>query len=208
MKAQEFTAAQAAFVLGEPVRAVKKALDAGPVRAEVRHSKGRTPVRVIKWPDLFYLYAARELREELTPKARAKLYEAITSKPVRRRGAVHFGRLVVPVAGLFDEVEKRTKALAALANEVEFREDGEPRLKRTGIEVYRIAALLEGGLSVDDVLADYPSLSKSAVKTAKAYASAYPKSGRPYPGTTAKRALRGAGLEALDGLLEGNDSDE
>jgi uncharacterized protein (DUF433 family) len=86
---------------------------------------------------------------------------------------------------------------------VEFRPDGEVLLAGTDVEVHRIAALLEGGLSVDEVCEDYPSLDPEAVTVAKAYADAHPKPGRPYPRTTAKRALKGAGLEALDEVLDG-----
>lgn len=74
----------------------------------------------------------------------------------------------------------------------------EPLLEDTVIEVYRIAALLDGGASVDEILEDYPSLFREQVETARAYADADPKAGRPYPSASVKRALRGAGLEALD----------
>ena len=40
------------------------------------------------------------------------------------------------------------------------------------------------------------------IATARAYAEAYPKSGRPYPAKTVRRALKGAGLEALDEVLD------
>lgn len=43
------------------------------------------------------------------------------------------------------------------------------------------------------------SLSRENVETAKAYADAYPKAGRPYPRISVKRVFQGAGLEALDG---------
>jgi len=48
------------------------------------------------------------------------------------------------------------------------------------------------------VLEDYPSLSREHVEIAGAYAEAYPKTGRPYPRASVKRALLSAGLEALD----------
>jgi uncharacterized protein (DUF433 family) len=203
----QFTAAEAAFVLREPVRAVKKALDAGPVRPALLQRAG-APVRVIGWPDLFYLFAVRALREELTPKARGEFYEALQREPLERGREVRFGRFRIAVADLIEEVERRTAELAKLADKVEFRDDGEAVLKGSDVEVYRIAALLAGGLSVDQVLADYPSLSRDAVEVARAYAEAYPKPGRPYPRTTAKRALRGAGLEALDEVLGGGDATE
>lgn len=193
----QFTAAEAAFVLREPVRAVKKALDAGPVRPVLLRRAG-APVRTIEWRDLFYLYAVRALRDELTPKARTEFYEALQGAPIEEHDEVRFGRFRISVSDLVREVERRTTDLAALADKVEFRADGEPLLKGTSVEVYRIAALLEGGAPTEQVLADYPSLSRNQVETAQAYAEAYPKAGRPYPRTSVKRALQGAGLEALD----------
>jgi hypothetical protein len=66
----QFTAAEAAFVLREPVRAVKKSLDLGPVRPVLVRRAGAS-VRAIEWRDLFYLYAVRALRDELTPRRAA-----------------------------------------------------------------------------------------------------------------------------------------
>lgn len=193
----QFTATEAAFVLREPVRAVKKSLDLGPVRSVLVRRAG-APVRAIGWSDLFYLYAVRALRDELTPKARSEFYEALQQAPIEKRDEVRFGRFRISVGDLVKEVEQRTTDLVALGEKVEFQADGEPLLKGTSIEVYRIAALLEGGASIEQVLKDYPSISRQNVETARAYAEAYPKAGRPYPRTSVKRALQGAGLEALD----------
>jgi uncharacterized protein (DUF433 family) len=104
--------------------------------------------------------------------------------------------------------EGRTGRLAEPAEKVEFRADGEPVLRGSDIEVYRVAALLAGGMSIEDVRSDYPSLSRAMIEAAKVYARAQPKPRRAYPKLTAKRALRGAGLEALDGVLgDANDSE-
>jgi uncharacterized protein (DUF433 family) len=203
----QFTAAEAAFVLREPVRAVKKALDEGPVEYVLMRKAG-VPVRAIGWRDLFYLYAVRVLREELTPKARTEFYKALRRTRVERGREVNFGRLRIKVADLVKQVERRTAKLAELVDKVEFRADGEPILKGSEIEIYRIAALLSGGMSIEDIRQDYPSLSRDAIETAKAYADAHPKPGRPYPRTTAKRALQGAGLEELDEVLGDSDAPE
>lgn len=74
----------------------------------------------------------------------------------------------------------------------------EPLLKGTSIEIYRIVALLDGGASIEQVLEDYPSLSRKQVEVARAYADTQPRTGGPYPRVSSKRALRGAGLQALD----------
>jgi uncharacterized protein (DUF433 family) len=200
----QFTAAEAAFVLREPISAVKKELDTGPVRSVLlRKSSGS--VRAIGWPDLFYLYAVKALKAELTPKARTEFYDALQQTPVEHEGEVQFGRFRVAVGDLVREIESRTAELAKLASRVEFRADGSAMIAGTDVEVHRIAALVDGGMSVDEVLADYPSLTRAAVETARAYAKAHPKPGRPYPSTSAKRALKGAGLEALDEELGPDD---
>ena len=197
----EFTTAEAAFVLREPVKAVRKALDDGPVRARLVPKAGGS-VRAIEWLDLVYLHAVRALRDELTPKGRAEFYEALKLHPSQGSGEVRFGLLSVAIDDFEAEVDARTRELSALAEAIEFGPSGEVFLKGTSIEAHRIAALREGGLSFQDIVADYPSLSLQAVAVAEAYAEVYPKAGPPYPRTTVKRALQGAGLEALDGVWD------
>ncbi|MCL2714122.1 MAG: DUF433 domain-containing protein [Alphaproteobacteria bacterium] len=199
-RTSQFTAAEAAFVLGEPLRTVKKALDAGPVRP-LRLPRGGGSVRAIEWRDLFFLYAARALRDHLTPKARWEFYEALQQSPVEQNGEVQFGRFRIALRDLIEELEQRTTDLSVLANAVEFRADGEPVLSGTSVEVHRISALLGGGASVEQILEDYPSLLRQQVEAAQAYAETYPKPGRPYPHTSVKRALQGAGKEVLDEVL-------
>jgi uncharacterized protein (DUF433 family) len=199
-----FTAAEAAFVLQEPLKSIKKALDEGPIRPVLLRKAG-SQVRAIDRSDLFYLYAVRTLREELTPKARGEFYEALKRQWAPNAREVRFGRFRIAITDLLEEVEQRTQRLAELADKVEFGGDGEALLKGTTTEVYRIAALLDGGMSIDAVLTDYPSLTSDQVIAAQAYADAHPKPGRPYPSITAKQALRGAGLDALDEVL-GNDA--
>jgi hypothetical protein len=60
-------------------------------------------------------------------------------------------------------------------------------------------------MTAKEICEDYPSLTAEAVATAKVYAEAYPKTGRPYPSKTVKRAIRGAGLEQLDEILDGEE---
>jgi uncharacterized protein (DUF433 family) len=76
--------------------------------------------------------------------------------------------------------------------------DSSGLIKGTDIEAHRIAALLDGGTSAEEVLRDYPSLKAKHILAAKTYAEANPKAGRPYPKLTAKAAMRAANLSALD----------
>lgn len=96
------------------------------------------------------------------------------------------------------QVLRRLTALRDLENRIELSESGDAVLKGTDVEVHRIAALLQGGMSRDEVLGDYPSLSADQVDFAMAYAAAHPKPGRPYPSLTAKAALRKADFSALE----------
>ena len=68
----------------------------------------------------------------------------------------------------------------------------------TNVEAHRIAALLAGGMTAVAVMRDYPSLTERQVLAAKAFAEINPVVGTHYPPKTAKAALRGSGLAALD----------
>ncbi|MBN9263268.1 MAG: hypothetical protein J0I75_01665, partial [Hyphomicrobium sp.] len=146
-KALAYTTAEVAFVLREPIKAVRKALDEGPVEAKlVRKPGGARPVREVAWADLIYLFAVQSLRDELTPKARLEFYHALKSARVDRAREVRFGRLSVAIDDLKAELEQRARQLSELAEKVEFRKDGEAILRGTTIEAHRIAALLAGGM--------------------------------------------------------------
>lgn len=190
------TPAEAAYVMEAPIKAVKKMLDEGPIRASIQRRAGGS-VRTIDRTDLVYLVAIRHMREELTPKARGELYEALKRSAATRARSVRFGRLHVDISDAVDEVERRVGRLEKLQDRVEFRDDGEPLIKGTSIEVHRIAALLAGDLTVEDILEDYPSLTRAQVEAAAAYAKAHPKPGRPYPRTTLKRAIGAGGAARI-----------
>jgi uncharacterized protein (DUF433 family) len=194
---QEWTTAQAAFVLNEELDVFKKVVERSPVKAHVVRVGG-LQVRKFDLRDLVFLHAQRELKTELTPKGRADLYAALTKQPMQgNQSEVAFGSFRFAFGRHLREVESKLKELEKLASEIDVS-SGEPPIKGTQIEVFRIAALLDGGMTVDAVLRDYPSLNERQVLAAKAYAEMNPKVGRPYPKITAKAAMRGSGLDALD----------
>jgi uncharacterized protein (DUF433 family) len=186
-------------VLNEPLDAFKKVVERGPVRARVVRIGGQR-ARKFDLGDLVFLHAERELKTELTPKGRAELYQALTKLPVHRaRPEVVFGHFKFEFGRHLQEVvESKLKELELLSNEID-ASGGEALIKGTRIEVFRIATLLDGGITIETVLRDYPPLNQRQVMAAKAYAGINPKVGRPYPKTTAKAAMRGSGLDALDG---------
>jgi uncharacterized protein (DUF433 family) len=187
---QEWTTAQAAFVLNEPLDVLKKVVERGPLRARVVRVGGGMRVRMFDLGDLIFLHAQRELKTELTPKGRAELYEALTNLRIHgARPEVAFGHLKFEFARHLKAVEAKLKELEKLTTEID-TSSGEALIKGTRIEAYRIAALLDGGMTVEAVLHDYPSLNERQVLAAKAYAEINPKVGRPFPNQTVKAALR------------------
>jgi uncharacterized protein (DUF433 family) len=194
---ESWTTAQAAFVLNEPLDVFKKAVERGPVKARVVRTGG-LQVRMFGLADLVFLHAERDLKTELTPKGRAELYKALLTLPdYTARSEVQFGEFKFKIGRHLKEVKSKLKDLEKLSNEIDTA-SGEALIKGTSIEVYRLTALLDGGMTVEDVLRDYPSLNEKQVLAAKAYAESNPKVGRPYPKMTAKAALLGSGLDALD----------
>ena len=56
---------------------------------------------------------------------------------------------------------------------------GEPVFKGTRIPVYGIAAMLDAGATVEDLLSGYPKLTERMLDLARIWAAAHPRRGRP-----------------------------
>lgn len=56
---------------------------------------------------------------------------------------------------------------------------GTPVIKGTRLNVYAVAARLEGGDTVDELLAEYPYVTREKLEAARLYAKANPLRGRP-----------------------------
>jgi hypothetical protein len=68
--------------------------------------------------------------------------------------------------------------------------DQDGTINGKGVEAHRIAALIDGEMSAEEVLRDYPNLTGGEVAAAVAFAKANPWRGAPYPTLTVKAALR------------------
>lgn len=191
------TTAQAAFVLGKQIDDFQRTVDKSPVKPRVV-SRGGRRVRQFRLADLVFFHAYSELKRDLTPKSQEALYKAMRKLPAEpESNEVFFGNHAYRIDAHLKAVKSGLEELKALADEIVV--DGkETYIRGTRIEPHRIAALYDGGMAVDEILRDYPSLSQRQVLAAKAYSDANPKRGRPYPGLTAKAALRQADLSALD----------
>jgi len=81
-----------------------------------------------------------------------------------------------------------------LKREIEVAGDGEPVIRGTGISAYAIAGL-SAGQAVPEILADYPTLSRTQVEAAIEYAKVCPRKGRPYTARSFKRMVGDIGLQ-------------
>lgn len=195
---EHLTTAQAAFVVGAPLDIFKKVVERAPIKPQLVKRGGRS-IRQFGQAELVFLHAYDELKLALTPKSQSEFYEALRTTSLKRSLAkeVVFGKQRYDIGQHLVFVERKLKELEKLTDQVDLS-GKEPVIRGTHIEAHRIAALLDAGATVEDVLRDYPSLKEQQVVAARVYAEAHPKAGRPYPKRTAKAAMRAADLSALD----------
>lgn len=202
-KMERWTTAQAAFILGEDPQKFTKVVDRTPVKPRVVR-RGKTRVRYFDMADLVYIHALDELIKTYTTQSRSDLYTALKGASSRRRHEIKFGSHKYNFYKHLRSVQVQARKLERLSNQIDASGD-EALIRGTSIEAQRIAALLDGGMTVSDILGDYPSLNQGRVLAAKAYAEANPKPGRPYPSRTAKAAMRKVDLSALDAFSDAHD---
>ena len=195
------TPREAAYILNEPLKAVTKVLDShGSLIRKIR--RGGVSVRVLDEHDLLYFVAIQHIGDKLTPKGRDEFYGALKAVSRTREAPISFGHVQVELHSFLDELKGKLQRYQALKNAVRVPEvGGEPVIAGTDVEVYRIAALLDGGMTIEEVLHDFPSLEREQVLAAQAYTVANPKPGRPYPKLSFKRAAQAMQLDALDEVL-------
>jgi uncharacterized protein (DUF433 family) len=78
----------------------------------------------------------------------------------------------------------------------------EPVIPGTTIPLYRISALLDGGLTVAQVKEDFPSLTIAQIVSARDHASKHPNYGKQYPRESLKRLLRDSGFRKVEKELK------
>lgn len=196
-KATAITLREAAFVFGADVKEIARTVDEHAALSVAVALSGKRRVRMLGMPDLMYFQALIELGELLTPKGRLELHEALLSAPTVP--LVSISKFQLPIKDIQASVEKRLEALRRIRDQVEGNPD-DPLIRGTSVEVYRVAALFEGGASIDEIQKDYPGLSEAQIRKASEYAKVIPKKGRPYPKKSFKRALEEMNFDALDEL--------
>lgn len=197
----EFTVSEAAFVLDRPKRAIDRAIDQGEIDLVVQTSSGtiydielKTPRRAIGRAELRYLMCVHTgLYNDLNPTGRRRIYQAIKKTPLNDH-LVPWHGTVLTLDSVDEALNSGLERLEALRSAVDFETRDEPVLRGTDVPVHAIAALSKGQ-TTEEILEDYPGLTREQLRTATDYATAYPKAGRPYPARSLKRMV-GALAEA------------
>ena len=179
-EANLFSPTEAAYIVGQPVKAVQKAIDEGSI-ASRRLRRGGAVVRQVGEPELVYLRLLKEVSGALLPAAQKHVYRRLREQR-DVDSVVTLGPVAVDVSEARRDVAARTemlrKARSLVASDHEIR-GGEPVLRGTRIPVHMLAELVKQGASAEELLEDYLSLDREKLEAGLAYAEAYPKRGRP-----------------------------
>lgn len=181
------TLSEASYVVGRSSVVINRAVDCGVIRvAKLRQGKGI--LRTLGPAELRFLKLTGNLDKDLTLKGRRKLYEALRRLPATTH-RLALGPLELNLKDIDQEIQDRLRQLEEVRTTVGPSErGGDPVIRETGISVYVIAGLARGQ-TVEEILEDYPALTRGQVEAAIEYAKAYPKPGRPYPSRSFKRML-------------------
>jgi len=185
------TLPQAAQVLNMDLVAVRKTVDRGWLQPRYVRLNGRS-IRALDGVDIVCLIINRSIVPNIRKRVYVELKHWPDDRPLRGTVAVQIddpkGSRIVDVP--LDRSVREAMAGLAAFEQSQHEVDDHGRIRGTTVEAHRIAALIEGGMQGEEVLRDYPNLTKTQLDSAIAYARAHPKQGRPFPPRTVKSVLR------------------
>jgi uncharacterized protein (DUF433 family) len=182
-----YTPAEAGAVSGLKLKAVHNAIDKHIVEpvakvrtAQIGQIKG-VGSRFLTGEDLVRLRVWRGVGDTLSAERRQRLFVAIAAKPNAKTVKAD-ELLIVDVGEARKQVDRGVRDLEA-AEAIVMKDKGtlggEPVFKGTRIPVYGIAAMLDAGATVDELLSGYPKLTARMLDLARIWATAHPRRGRP-----------------------------
>ena len=184
-----FTPAQASAVAKLPLKAVHKLID-GRIIHPRRARRGSETQRLLSREQVVYLRLEVEGIRLLPVSSRREVARTIESSPGVDSVAISgSSALIVEVKTARLEVEKELKRLRKVEQMVVSDPEtmsGTPVYRGTRIPVELVAAMMDQGASVEEILDGYPALSREQVKLAPLYVKAF-------PGVAARHTVPGAG---------------
>ncbi len=182
MTEDSFTPAQASAVAKLPLKAVHKLID-GRIIHPRRTRRGSETQRLLSREQLVYLRLEVEGIRLLPVSSRREVARAIESSPGVDSVAISGSSvLIVVVKTARLEVERELKRLRKVEQMVVSDPEtmsGTPVYRGTRIPIELVAAMMDQGASVEEILDGYPALSREQVKLAPLYVKAFPRRGRP-----------------------------
>jgi uncharacterized protein (DUF433 family) len=182
MAEDSFTPAQASAVAKLPLKAVHKLIDGRLIHPR-RTRRGSETQRLLSREQLVYLRLEAEGIRLLPVSSRREVARAIESSPGVDSVAISGSSvLIVEVKTARLEIERELKRLRKVEQMVVSDPEtmsGTPVYRGTRIPVELVAAMMDQGASVEEILDGYPALSREQVKLAPLYVKAFPRRGRP-----------------------------
>ena len=182
-----YTPAEAGAVSGLKLKAVHNAIDkhivepVGKAHLAAIGKVNRVGPRFLTGEDLVRLRVWRGVGDTLSAERRQRLFVAIAAQPSAKTVQAD-ELLIVDVGKARKQVDRGVRdleAAEALVAKDKGTLGGEPVFKGTRIPVYGIAAMLDAGATVKDLLAGYPKLTERMLDLARIWAAAHPRRGRP-----------------------------
>ena len=180
----------AAYVAGISEKTIRQAIE----RAEIRPTRqgvGQRHEYLFDLKDLVYLRLRSSVRGLLGPTGRRCLYEAMTQQE-GQLDRLQFGievrlseTIYLRLGPIIEEVMRGLKEVSTAEEWVTSSpgiRGGEPVVRGTRVPVYLLADLQAKGVSSEEILADYPSVTPEALQAAITWSKLHPKRGRPTAG--------------------------
>ena len=177
-----YTPAEAAAVSGMALRAVNNVIDKRILEVERPAANGkRTARRYLTGNHLLCLRLELGLAGRLPIDQRQGLFRELTSRPEARLLKAD-DLLLIDVGAARRDVAARVRDLEEAERLIQIDPEtlgGEPAFKGTRISVYAIAAMLDAGADIEELLSAYPKLDRRKLKLGRLWAAAHPRRGRP-----------------------------
>ena len=180
--ARLYTPAEAAAVSGLALRAVNNVIDKRIVEVAKPLASGKRSVRrYLTGSHLLCLRLEHGLAGRLPVDRRQGLFREVAAQPEAKMLKAD-DLLFVDIDAARRDVTARMRDLDEAERLIHSDKEtlgGEPVFKGTRIPVYSIAAMLEAGAQVDDLLSGYPKLDAHMLALGRLWAAAHPRRGRP-----------------------------
>lgn len=182
MTEDSFTPAQASAVAKLPLKAVHKLIDGRLIHPR-RTRRGSETQRLLSREQLVYLRLEAEGIRLLPVSSRREVARAVESSPGVNSVAISGSSvLIVEVKTARLEIERELKRLRKVEQMVVSDPEtmnGTPVYRGTRIPVELVAAMMDQGASVEEILDGYPALNREQIELAPLYVKAFPRRGRP-----------------------------